>query len=76
MNLHGQVAVLTGAAREADAILATWFLGSETGNAIADILFGAKISVGAPFFNAATAPLAARSRTTPARPRLLSMRST
>jgi beta-glucosidase len=31
---------LTGAVRSAPAILATWFLGSETGNAVADIVFG------------------------------------
>ncbi len=38
---HGRALALTGAVRAAPAILATWFLGSETGNAVADILFGA-----------------------------------
>lgn len=37
---HGRALALTGAAREARAIMATWFLGSETGNAIADVVFG------------------------------------
>lgn len=37
---HGRALALTGAVREAPAILATWFLGSETGHAIADVLFG------------------------------------
>ncbi len=37
---HGRALALTGAARAARAILATWFLGSETGNAMADIVFG------------------------------------
>ncbi|WP_242141185.1 glycoside hydrolase family 3 C-terminal domain-containing protein, partial [Sphingomonas sp. TREG-RG-20F-R18-01] len=32
---------LSGAVRAASAILATWFLGSETGHALADIVFGA-----------------------------------
>jgi beta-glucosidase len=32
---------LAGAVRNAPAILVTWFLGSESGNATADILFGA-----------------------------------
>ena len=36
----GRALALTGAVREADAILVTWFLGSQTGHAIADILFG------------------------------------
>jgi len=36
----GRALALTGAVREADAILVTWFLGSQTGPAIADILFG------------------------------------
>lgn len=38
---HGRALALEGAARAAPAILATWFLGSQTGPAIADILFGA-----------------------------------
>ncbi len=38
---HGRALALEGAVANAQAILATWFLGSETGNAIADILFGA-----------------------------------
>ena len=38
---HGRALALEGAVADAPAILATWFLGTETGNAIADILFGA-----------------------------------
>jgi beta-glucosidase len=38
---HGRALALEGAVAKADAILATWFLGTETGNSIADILFGA-----------------------------------
>jgi beta-glucosidase len=37
---HGRALALTGAVRSAPAILATWFLGSETGHAIADVVFG------------------------------------
>lgn len=37
---HGRALALTGAVRAAPAILATWFLGSETGNALADVVFG------------------------------------
>ena len=37
---HGRALALSGAIRQARAILATWFLGSETGHAIADIMFG------------------------------------
>jgi beta-glucosidase len=37
---HGRALALTGAVRNAPAILATWFLGSETGNSIADVVFG------------------------------------
>lgn len=37
---HGRALALSGAVREAPAILATWFLGSETGHAMADIVFG------------------------------------
>ena len=37
---HGRAMALTGAVKAAPAILATWFLGSEEGNAIADIVFG------------------------------------
>lgn len=37
---HGRALALAGAVRDAPAIMATWFLGSETGNAIADLVFG------------------------------------
>lgn len=37
---HGRALVLEGAVKAAPAILATWFLGSETGNAVADVVFG------------------------------------
>lgn len=37
---HGRALALTGAVRDAPAIMATWFLGSETGNAVADLVFG------------------------------------
>ena len=38
---HGRALALEGAVANSAAILATWFLGTETGNAIADVLFGA-----------------------------------
>ncbi|WP_116092608.1 beta-glucosidase BglX [Sphingomonas crusticola] len=37
---HGRALALAGAVRNAPAIMATWFLGSETGHAIADVVFG------------------------------------
>ena len=37
---HGRALALQGAVRNAPAILATWFLGAETGNAVADVVFG------------------------------------
>jgi beta-glucosidase len=38
---HGRALALEGAVANAQAILATWFLGTETGHSIADVLFGA-----------------------------------
>ena len=38
---HGRAIQLEGVVRDAPAILATWFLGSEMGNAVADVVFGA-----------------------------------
>ncbi|CAN7489171.1 glycoside hydrolase family 3 C-terminal domain-containing protein [Phenylobacterium sp. LjRoot225] len=37
---HGRALALKGAIKDARAILATWFLGSRDGEAIADVLFG------------------------------------
>ena len=37
---HGRALALEGAVLAAPAILATWFLGTETGHSIADVLFG------------------------------------
>jgi beta-glucosidase len=37
---NGRALALEGAVRDAQAIVATWFLGTETGSAIADVLFG------------------------------------
>jgi beta-glucosidase len=37
---HGRALALHGSVASAQAVLATWFLGSEAGHAIADILFG------------------------------------
>ncbi len=37
---NGRALALEGAVRDASAILVTWFLGTESGNATADILFG------------------------------------
>ncbi|MES2419877.1 MAG: glycoside hydrolase family 3 N-terminal domain-containing protein [Pseudomonadota bacterium] len=37
---QGRALALHGAVKDAPAIVATWFLGSESGNAIADVLFG------------------------------------
>ena len=45
---HGRALALEGAVAGAQAILATWFLGTETGNATADVLFGAYSPSGAP----------------------------
>ncbi|MFP5330081.1 MAG: glycoside hydrolase family 3 N-terminal domain-containing protein [Alphaproteobacteria bacterium] len=38
---NGRALALEGAVRSAPAIVVTWFLGTETGHAIADVLFGA-----------------------------------
>lgn len=37
---NGRGMELSGAVKDAPAILVTWFLGSETGHAVADVLFG------------------------------------
>jgi beta-glucosidase len=37
---HGRALALSGAILKAQAIMATWFLGSETGHALADLIFG------------------------------------
>ncbi|MBO9725681.1 MAG: glycoside hydrolase family 3 C-terminal domain-containing protein [Novosphingobium sp.] len=37
---HGRALALHGSVADAQAILATWFLGSESGHAVADVLFG------------------------------------
>jgi len=37
---NGRAMELAGAVKDARAILVTWFLGSETGNSVADVLFG------------------------------------
>lgn len=37
---NGRGMELSGAVREAEAILVTWFLGSQTGHSVADVLFG------------------------------------
>lgn len=37
---HGRALALEGAIMAAPALMCTWFLGSESGNAIADVLFG------------------------------------
>lgn len=37
---NGRALALEGAVRDAQAILVTWFLGSQTGHAVADVVFG------------------------------------
>ena len=37
---NGRALTLEGAVRDADAIVVTWFLGSQTGTAVADVVFG------------------------------------
>ena len=39
---NGRAMALEGAVRDASAILVTWFLGTESGHAIADVVFGDK----------------------------------
>jgi beta-glucosidase len=43
---NGRGMELSGAIRDAQTILVTWFLGSQTGHAIADVLFGDHAPVG------------------------------
>ncbi|MEQ7329124.1 glycoside hydrolase family 3 N-terminal domain-containing protein [Xanthomonas campestris pv. campestris] len=37
---NGRALALTGAVRDADAIAVTWYLGTQTGTGVADVLFG------------------------------------
>lgn len=43
---HGRALALQGAVRDAPALLATWFLGEQTGPAVADVLFGVREPTG------------------------------
>ncbi|WP_342249876.1 glycoside hydrolase family 3 N-terminal domain-containing protein [Sphingomonas sp. OTU376] len=43
---HGRALALEGAVRDAPAILCTWFLGEQTGPAVADVLFGVREPTG------------------------------
>ncbi len=43
---NGRALELSGAVKDAPAIVATWYLGTEMGNAIADILFGDELPSG------------------------------
>ncbi|MDG2532222.1 glycoside hydrolase family 3 N-terminal domain-containing protein [Sphingomonas sp. HITSZ_GF] len=43
---HGRALALEGAVRDASAILCTWFLGEQTGSAVADVLFGVREPTG------------------------------
>ena len=43
---HGRALALQGAVRDAPALLATWFLGEQTGRAVADIVFGVREPTG------------------------------
>lgn len=53
---NGRALALDGAVRDADAILVTWFLGTETGHAVADVVFGdynpsARLPVSFPYYS-------------------------
>ena len=43
---HGRALALEGVVRDAPALLATWFLGEQTGPAVADVLFGLREPTG------------------------------
>jgi beta-glucosidase len=52
----GRALELSGAVKQADAIMVTWFLGSEEGNAVADLVFGdhgpvGRLPVSFPYFS-------------------------